>query len=195
MQNTIRGVFFYLDRSHLLQTHSPTIHETAVNLFRTHIFGESALRGTCVEGAYDLLQADRHGSGPDTQLFFDSIRMFHELQVYTSDFEPRMLALSQGFVLDWSDTECEEKDLPNYVDASVLLMDAEMRRCKDFDLDRSTRNSLLTLLEDHIITRKEADLSKQHSWQFHLTSCLLIPCSQRRFRKRRAGQGSQDCDR
>ena len=84
--------------------------------------------------------------------------MFHELGVYTTDFEPHMLAASQTYVHDWSDKMITKEVLPDFVVSAVALMNQEMKRCDDFDLDRSTRNELLTLLEDHLIQRRAADL-------------------------------------
>lgn len=60
----------------------------------------------------------------------------------------------------WADKECAERDLPGYVAESVKLMDVEMKRCDQFNLDLSTRRDLLTKLEDLLIDRKEAELSK-----------------------------------
>lgn len=169
-QNTIQGIFFYLDRAHLLQIRSATIREFCISQFRTHVFGDPALRGKIVEGACDLLLADRRGNGSSTAAFAESVKMFHELQVYTSDFEPRMLALSQDFILTWSDRECSEKELPDYVSAAVKLMKSEMDRCAEFDLDQSTRVSLSTLLDDLIVQRKEKELS-----EYQLLSLNLDP--------------------
>lgn len=131
-----------------------------MSLFRTHIFGDPSLRGKIVEGACELLLLDRLGNASERPLFADTVRMFHELGVYTNDFEPRMLALSQQYIAEWSDEQCREKALPDYVSSSVELMASEMQRCSNFDLNQTTRSALLTLLEDHIIQRKEAELSK-----------------------------------
>lgn len=133
-----------------------------MSLVRTHIFEDPSLQGKIVEGACDLLLSDRIGISSERALFADTVKMFHELGIYTDDFEPRMLALSQTYIADWSDKECLEKALPDYVSSSVKLMASEMQRCSDFDLNQTTRSALLTLLEDHTIQRKEAELSM--SW-------------------------------
>ena len=86
--------------------------------------------------------------------------MLHELVVYTSDFEQKLLASSQTFIVDWSEHECADRELPDYVRESVKLIDREMKRCEIFSLDNTTRRDLLTLLEDHLIERRQADLGK-----------------------------------
>ena len=86
--------------------------------------------------------------------------MLHDLQVYSSDFEPCMLAKSQEYISAWADKECSERELPSYVAECVEIIKAETARCDGFDLDISTRRELLTLLEHHLIERKEGELSK-----------------------------------
>lgn len=160
LQNSVRGILFYFDRSYLLQTGSPSIHETSVSLFRSRIFEDPALKGKIVQGACDLVLADRHGDSSDMPLFAASIKMFNEMGVYSLDFRPKMMALSQTFVAAWSDKTCSEKELPEYVSESVKLMENEMKRCAEFELDQTTRNELVTLLEEHLITRKQEELSE-----------------------------------
>ncbi len=157
---TIRSIFFYLDRSHLLQTSSPSIHDTAVTQFRTHIFGDPLLRTKIIDGTCDLLLADRKGSSLDHSLFRDAVKLFHDLAVYTTDFEPRMLHLSQDYISKWADRECSERVLADYVEECLEFIETEMKRCELFEFDATTRRALLTLLEHHLVERKEADLSK-----------------------------------
>lgn len=94
-------------------------------------------------------------------MFSKVIKMFHEMQVYTKHFEPRMLELSQTYVKEWSDAASAEQTLPRYVKSALELMKKEMARVEIFRLDGSTRRDLLTLLEDHLISRKESRLSRQ----------------------------------
>lgn len=124
------------------------------------MFGDEQLKPKIIEGAYQLLLADRTGTAGDRTLFEDAVKMFHDLQVYSSDFEPYMLTKSQEYIHAWSDKECSERELPSYVTEAVKFMDAEMGRCDQFALDTTTRRALLTLLEHHLIERKEAELSK-----------------------------------
>lgn len=91
-------------------------------------------------------------------MFSKAIKMFHEIQVYTKHFEPRMLEFSQMYVKDWSDAASCEMTLPAYVKSALALMKSEMARVEIFSLDGSTRRDLLTLLEDHIISRKASRL-------------------------------------
>ncbi|KAI9716636.1 MAG: hypothetical protein M1828_007614 [Chrysothrix sp. TS-e1954] len=166
---TIRSIFLFLDRSYLLQNSKRSIYDMAVSLFRSHIFEEkksssghnpnkSALRSKIIDGAYELLQAERTDQALDSTLFKESVDMLHDLGVYTTDLEPLIFAASQRYIVSWSETEIEARSLSEYVDASTHLIDSEMERCKNFNLDKTTKMELLTLLEHHLIERREQDL-------------------------------------
>lgn len=141
-----------------MQVGSPSIYETAVGYFRKYIFASTNLRPKIIDGSCDLLQADRTGDESAQALFSESVKMFHDLAVYTNDFEPRMLHLSQDYIVAWSDKECTEKELPDYVDSATALIETEMARCSVYDLDATTRRALLTLLEHHLVERRESYL-------------------------------------
>ncbi|KAF2658953.1 Cullin-domain-containing protein [Lophiostoma macrostomum CBS 122681] len=152
-------VFCYLDRSYLLPKQE-SLHDIAVDLFRTLIFEHPKLNKRIVDGACDLISLDREGKDLDRETFEKTIKMFHEMQVYTRYFEPRMLQLSQEFVAEWADREAEGS-LPQYVKAARALMKGEISRVEVFRLDGSTKRDLLTLLEDHLISRKESRLTNE----------------------------------
>jgi cullin-4 len=107
-----------------------------------------------------LVATDRKGGELDTDMFAKTVNMFHEMQVYTKHFEPRLMELSQEYVMKWADEEAA-KPLPEYVRASRALMDREMSRVAKFGLPNTTKRDLLTLLEDHLVSRKESILVDQ----------------------------------
>lgn len=131
-----------------------------MDLFRSIVFEHTKLNHRIIDGACDLIAVDRAGEDLDRETFSKAIKMFHEMQVYTKHFEPRMLELSQTYVKAWADAASVEKSLPDYVKSGLALINSEMARVEIFQLDNSTRRDLLTLLEDHIISRKESRLSK-----------------------------------
>lgn len=149
-----------MDRSYLLQTSNPPIQDMAVALFRTLIFGDFILKDKILDGACDLLASHRRQDALDHDTFKEAIRMFHELSVYTSEFEPRMLGLSQSFIASWAERESSAKPLAEYVRNAHKLIETEMARCETFDLDSTTKQDLLMLLEDHLIQRREVYLGK-----------------------------------
>jgi cullin-4 len=94
-------------------------------------------------------------------MFSKTVNMFHEMQVYTGHFEPRLMEISQEYVVKWADAESAKKSLPEYVRSARALMDREMKRVEMFSLPNTTKRELLTLLEDHLISKKESRLINQ----------------------------------
>ncbi|KAF2190175.1 Cullin-domain-containing protein [Zopfia rhizophila CBS 207.26] len=156
----LHWIFCYMDRAYLLPKQY-SLHEMAVDLFRKIVFEDPRLNSKIVDGVCDLIAIDRAGEDLDRQMFSETIKMFHEIQTYTMYFEPRMLELSQKYVLGWAEKASVEKALAEYVKAARALMKSEMERVEMFGLDNTTRRDLLTLLEDHLISRKESRLINQ----------------------------------
>ncbi|KAK4997717.1 hypothetical protein LTR66_002914 [Elasticomyces elasticus] len=157
----IRCIFYYMDRSYLLQTSKSSLYDIAVTLFRDLVFNSTAVKDRVVDGACDLIAADRMEQDLDQATFRQAIGIFHDLATYTSSFEPRMLGISQGYIAGWAERTSEESSLSDYVRASVDIMRREMDRCEMFNLDSTTRRDLLALLEEHIIQRKGEYLTSQ----------------------------------
>ena len=156
---TIRAIFFFLDRSYLLSSSKPTLDSYTSQLFRQTVFRSEGLKDKIIDGACDLVMADRtRAQKLDQELFRRAIDMLHAIQTYTTSFEPRFLAVSQRYVDEWSNNMISEKSISEYVTLADELIAREMRRCEEFDLDSSTRRDLLSLLEDHLVQTKEADL-------------------------------------
>jgi cullin-4 len=160
VQKYVDWIFCYLDRSYLLPKQE-SLRDITVKLFRSIIFDHPKLNPRIVDGACDLIAIDRAGQDLDRNTFSSAVDMFHDLQVYTQHFEPRMLEFSQTFVKEWADRESAEQTLPAYVKSAQSLMKSEIARVEVFRLDGSTKRDLLTLLEDHIISRKETRLINQ----------------------------------
>ncbi|KAF2112906.1 cullin-4B [Lophiotrema nucula] len=156
----IHWIFCYLDRAYLLPKQQ-SLHDISVDLFRSNIFKDKQLNPIIVNGACELIAIDRAGKDLDRDTFERTVKMFHEMHVYTRYFEPRMLELSQAYIKEWADRESQEKSLSEYAKAARDLMRSEIERVELFKLDGSTRRDLLTLLEDHLISRKEARLVNQ----------------------------------
>ncbi|KAF2126421.1 Cullin-domain-containing protein [Dothidotthia symphoricarpi CBS 119687] len=153
-------IFCYLDRAYLLPRQE-SLRDISIDLFRSVIFEHAKLNQRIVDGACELVAADRAGGDLDSDMFNRTVTMFHDMQVYTKHFEPRMLELSQEYVVKWADTESAEKSLPEYVRSARALMQREVKRADMFRLPNSTKRDLLTLLEDHLISKKEARLINQ----------------------------------
>src|SRR6266536_3909861 len=155
---TLRSIFYYMDQSYLLRSATnPTINEMGLIQFRTHIFSECLLRARILHGACDLVEYDRKGTqnmtNPD--LLRRAIGMFHDLGVYTKAFEPQLLEESGNFFSSWASRESANQPLAQFVQACHDLIQSEMRRCDLFSLDSTTRRELSSLVDEHLVTKKE----------------------------------------
>ncbi|KAF1994351.1 cullin-4B [Amniculicola lignicola CBS 123094] len=153
----VKYIFLYLEGDYL-KPQSKTLDIITTDIFREIIFHHARLRPKIVNGACELVATYRAGKELETELFANAVKMFNELQVYTKFFEPRMLELSQTYALEWADSAIAEKRLDSYVKAAKDLMDKELARVKTFELPKSTKRDLVTLLEDHLISRQESKL-------------------------------------
>lgn len=158
---TIRAIFFFLDRSYLLQSSKPTLAELTPRLFCDIVFNDGQLKDPILEGACALVAADRTKSGGfEEDIFRQAVDMFHELSTYTAVFEPRFLALTQNYISTFSEEMIVEKSIPEYVALANETITKEMLRCENYELDASTQRDLLTILEDYLISTKETDLTE-----------------------------------
>ena len=161
----IRAIFFYLDRSYLLHSATlPSLQEMGINDFRIHIFSNPQLEGKILEGACDLVSANRKSNRTalDESLFQDAIQMFHSLAVYTSHFEPRLMEDSEQFFIDWTKQTISTNDLAGYVQMCGNLMQEECNRCDMYGLDQTTKKGLETYLEDILVDQEQARLVDLH---------------------------------
>ncbi|THW39697.1 Cullin-domain-containing protein [Aureobasidium pullulans] len=159
----IRCIFYYMDRSYLLQTSRGSLQDVTIKIFRDNIFEDPNLKLAIIDGACELISADRAGQELEPSHLSQAITMFHDLATYSTSFEPRMLASAQRYVVEWANEKSAEKPLPEYVNEAVTFMTKEIERCELFGLDQSTRRDLLALLEEHIIKEKVDYLTNQDS--------------------------------
>ncbi|KAF2762840.1 Cullin-domain-containing protein [Pseudovirgaria hyperparasitica] len=155
----VEMIWCYMDRSYLLPK-GRSLESDSHGIFRTKIFHSPKFQEKVVDGACDLIREERdsEGGSMDANTFENAISMFHEISVYTDCFEPRLLELSQTFIIQWAAKMSSEVKLAEYVSRSIRLIEREARRCDRFNLDSSTKRNLMTLLEDQLVTEQESKL-------------------------------------
>ena len=158
---TLRSIFFYLDRSYLLHSASePSIDEMGVNEFLTTVFMPHQLKSKILQGACDLVNADRGGdeAARNNSLYREAIKMFHSLAVYTKFFEPKLMSESEQYYMSWAEETVSKTDLTGYVESCVKLIDQELRHCDTFGLDQTTKKALEQYLEDILVDQRQTRL-------------------------------------
>ena len=159
--DTTRSIFYYLDRSYLLHSSTrPTLQESGTIAFRDLFFLNQSLRPKILQGACDLVSAERKGqlAPEDEALLRESIKMFHNLSIYTKYFEPRLLSESEQYFCSWAEQAIASNDLAGYVDISVNLMSQENGRAGKLGLETTTIKALQTYLDDILIDQRQNKL-------------------------------------
>ncbi|PYH93691.1 Cullin-domain-containing protein [Aspergillus ellipticus CBS 707.79] len=155
---TIRWIFYYLDQSFLLHSKDfPTIREMGLIQFRQHIFSDAVLQPKILQGACDLVEADRaeeQSIVADPPLLRKSIELFHSLDIYTSGFEPLLVSESSSFFSSWAKREASGY-LATFAENSHRLIECEVNRCELFSLNRSTKQKLSELLDQALVSDQE----------------------------------------
>lgn len=155
---TIRFIFFYLDRSYLLHSsQQQSINEMGTAEFRNHAFKDSTDRAKILQGACDLVSAERKDSqiAEYKNLLSEAIRMFRALSVYTKHFEPKLMSESEQYYCSWTERFVASTDLAGYVEKCETLISQELGRCDALSLDQTTRKALETYLEDILIDQRQ----------------------------------------
>ena len=157
---TIRSIFFFLDRSFLLHSGLPSIIEMGVHEFYTYIFCNNDFQPKVLQGACDLVRSERTAprNPCDERLLREAVEMFHILPVYGSCFEPKLLADSQKFYSSWAEQTVASTDLAAYVEMCDKIMNEETRHCEAWGLDATTKKELGRYLEEILIEEREKRL-------------------------------------
>lgn len=163
-QVTVRSIFYYLDQSFLLHSKEyPVIREMGLIQFRQHIFSDPVLEPKILQGACDLVEADRDEAKSmvaDSSLLRNAIDLFHGLDIYTSAFEPVFVAESDKFFSSWVQREAAGY-LATLAESSHKLIEREVNRCELFSLNRSTKQKLAEILDRTLVAEQEGVLLNQ----------------------------------
>ena len=157
---TIRSIFFFLDRSYLLHSGLPSISEMGIHDFQTQVFSDMSIKPTVLQGACDLVKEERtkQHSSNNQNMLCNAVKMFHVLSVYSSSFEPKMLAESQEYYNSWSEQTVASTDLAGYVEMCDKIFREEMLRCERWGLDATTKKQLENYLEEIVVNDREKRL-------------------------------------
>ncbi|PYI16341.1 cullin-4B [Aspergillus violaceofuscus CBS 115571] len=161
---TVRSIFYYLDQSFLLHSKEfPVIREMGLIQFRQHIFSDPVLEPKILQGACDLVEADRDEAKSvvaDSSLLRNAIDLFHGLDIYTSAFEPVFVAESDKFFSSWVQREAAGY-LATFAESSHKLIEREVNRCELYSLNRSTKQKLAEILDRTLVAEQEGVLLNQ----------------------------------
>ena len=158
---TIRHIYFYLNQAYLIrQQEHGDINTVGTQIFRSTIFHEQDIRNTVINAIVELVQQDRKGDSSHASLLKAAVDALHDLGVYSSAFEPKLIEASQQWFRTWREEEAEKDDLPHYVRSCSALLDAELTRCDALSFDRSTRSQLSDMFDEIFVEENTGRLSE-----------------------------------
>ena len=158
----VRFIFYFLDRSYLLQSGLPSINQMGIDKFQVLVFENASTRDKVLQGVCDLVKAERTQEISQKQklMLQDAIKMCHVLAVYNRYFESKLLAESQEYYSLWAEQTSSSTDLAGYIEMCDKLMKFEMCRSDAWGLDATTKRQLELYLEDILIEGKQDRLTQ-----------------------------------
>ncbi|XP_053471325.1 cullin-4A isoform X2 [Ictalurus furcatus] len=147
----IRSIFLFLDRTYVLQNSLlPSIWDTGLELFRTHIVGDGAVQSRTVEGILEQIERERNGETVDRSLLRSLLGMLSDLQVYKESFENRFLVETDRLYAAEGQRLMLDRDVPEYLHHVARRLDEENDRVISY-LDQSTQKPLISAVEKQLL--------------------------------------------
>ncbi|KAI2668844.1 Cullin-4A [Labeo rohita] len=178
LQIMIRSIFLFLDRTYVLQNSLlPSIWDTGLELFRTHIISDGAVQSRTVEGILEQIERERNGETVDRSLLRSLLGMLSDLQVigrnadgvgqqwaverlvtvcvvcrqvYKDSFEQRFLMETNRLYAAEGQRLMQERDVPEYLHHVARRLEEENDRVISY-LDLSTQKPLIATVEKQLL--------------------------------------------
>ena len=163
---TLRSVFLYLDRSYVL--HLPNVHslwEMGLQIVRKHFLqqqqqldpntsatptNQSAVESKTRQALLTLIEKERQGETVPRSLLRTLLRMYASLHLYSTLFEPALLAATSTFYTTESAQLLSSFSLSDYLHHVTTRVQQEHDRLSSY-LDPSSTSSLISLVESRLI--------------------------------------------
>uniref|UniRef100_A0A8C2KEZ7 Cullin 4A n=1 Tax=Cyprinus carpio TaxID=7962 RepID=A0A8C2KEZ7_CYPCA len=140
----IRSIFLFLDRTYVLQNSLlPSIWDTGLELFRTHIISDGAVQSRTVEGILEQIERERNGETVERSLLRSLLGMLSDLCVYKDSFEQRFLMETNRLYAAEGQRFMQDRDVPEYLHHVAQRLEEENDRVISY-LDQSTQVSQLS---------------------------------------------------
>lgn len=147
----IRSIFLFLDRTYVLQNSLlPSIWDTGLELFRTHIVSDTAVQKRTVDGILEQIELERNGETVDRSLLRSLLGMLSDLQVYKEAFEEKFLSETNRLYAAEGQRLMQERDVPEYLHHVARRLEEENDRIVSY-LDQSTQKPLISCVEKQLL--------------------------------------------
>jgi cullin-4 len=165
VQELLRSIFSYLDRSFLLNAKDLNqLEDLGIKQFRHALFTKTkgsdgqAFGVKVVAGMCDLVGFDREGQDDlfDADLLRESILMLHIFGTYTKSFEPVFQNRSNEYLKEFA-SRMTSSSMRDYITSCENLLARETTRCEKYNFDSTTKRSLLDAAHS-IIVEQQSDI-------------------------------------
>ncbi|GAO52034.1 hypothetical protein G7K_6122-t1 [Saitoella complicata NRRL Y-17804] len=154
----IRQIFFYLDRTYILQTQGLlSIWDTGLDLFKKRIADHEALRADMMNGVFSLFERERNGEAVNMTLLLSIIRMLTALNLYSAVFHEAFILHSRTYYMAEAQRKLGEITVPQYIRHVAERLHAESDRCVRYGLERRTRRRIITEAMEKVMIDDNAD--------------------------------------
>ncbi|MGH0120245.1 UNVERIFIED_CONTAM: hypothetical protein FKN15_056570 [Acipenser sinensis] len=147
----IRSIFLFLDRTYVLQNSMlPSIWDTGLELFRSHIISDKMVQSKTVDGILQLIERERNGEAVDRSLLRSLLNMLSDLQVYKDSFEQKFLKETHRLYAAEGQSLMQEREVPEYLHHVNKRLEEETDRVITY-LDQSTQKQLILTVEKQLL--------------------------------------------
>lgn len=161
----IRSIFLYLDRTYVLQTQDiPSLWDTGLKLFAINVMRKdisethlNIIKHKTLDGIMSLIAKDRKSDQISRPLLKSLIRMFVDLNLYATSFEPLFLNQTEKFFETEGKFKYDELEVAEYLKYVEDRLQDEAERVGNY-LDRSTRKPLIHTVENVLLERNARNL-------------------------------------
>ncbi|GAX74771.1 hypothetical protein CEUSTIGMA_g2218.t1 [Chlamydomonas eustigma] len=148
---TIRQIFLYLDRTHVLATTTAkSLFDMGLQLLGRHLQEKPQVQLHAVQGLLTLVERERKGESVDRVLVQNLVRMLGSLGTYLEAFQKPFLEDSHRFYQVEGVALMSEILVPEYLLHCEKRLSEEFERCTQY-LDLSTRRPLIQAVEKQLV--------------------------------------------
>eukprot|EP00197_Chlamydomonas_leiostraca_P016154 CAMPEP_0202861492 /NCGR_PEP_ID=MMETSP1391-20130828/2868_1 /ASSEMBLY_ACC=CAM_ASM_000867 /TAXON_ID=1034604 /ORGANISM="Chlamydomonas leiostraca, Strain SAG 11-49" /LENGTH=749 /DNA_ID=CAMNT_0049540895 /DNA_START=162 /DNA_END=2411 /DNA_ORIENTATION=- len=150
-QMTIRQIFLYLDRSHVI-TATPlrSLFDLGLQLLRQHLAATPKVESHAVAGVLALVERERAGEPVDRPLLKSLCRMFSSLGTYEGVLQRPLLEASAAWYTAEGERLMASLSVPDYLAHCEARLGEEYERCAQY-LDPVTRKPLVGVVEARLV--------------------------------------------
>ncbi|KAJ3048521.1 Cullin-4 [Rhizophlyctis rosea] len=160
----IRSIFLYLDRTYVLQSANlKSLWDLGLDLFRTNIMDDVAVKQATVAGICAEIEKERNGDKISPQTLHTLTKMFLDLSIYITSFESHFIRSTESYYHLESDRMIKELDVEAAAGAGVARylkhvesrLGEEEERCKAGKgyVDNTSRKRVMDVVEGEMVRR------------------------------------------